>query len=105
MEITCDLSPFEQSVNDLLRELSRVGFFEQGLLIGSWPMAVYAQAYGLIYGLRTGDIDFAVVSTAHKLSGAPLPDLLSRLGYEPLKDYQSGIEKYVRDTFEVEFMM
>ena len=105
VEILCDPSPFEPSVGELLSELSRVNFFESGLLVGSWPMVVYAQEYGLIYGLRTGDIDFAVVRTAHKSEGAPLPDLLSRLGYEPLKDYTTGLEKYVLDTFEVEFLM
>jgi len=105
MEMQCDSSPFEQSVNDLLRELSRVGFFAHGLLIGSWPMAVFAQAYGLIYGLRTGDIDFAVVNAARKANGVTLPELLLQLGYEPLRDYQSGIEKYVQGTFEIEFLM
>ena len=105
MEIKCDPSPFEQSVDDLLRELSRVSFFEQDLLIGSWPIVVYAQKYGLIFGLRTGDIDFAIVNAAHNSSGASLPDLLAKLGYELLTDYLSGIETYVQDTFEVEFLM
>jgi hypothetical protein len=66
MEIKCNPSPFVPPVSDLLRELSRVSFFEHGLLIGSWPMVVYAQEYGLIYGLRTDDIDFAVVNTVRK---------------------------------------
>ncbi|MEJ2202175.1 MAG: GSU2403 family nucleotidyltransferase fold protein [Desulfuromonadaceae bacterium] len=105
MEIKCDPSPFIEQINDLLRELSRVRFFEYGLLIGSWPMVVYSQVYGLIYGLRTNDIDFAVVNTARKVDGTPLPDLLGQLGYEVLTDYQSGIEKYVQDTFEIEFLM
>ncbi len=105
MVVKCDLSPFVPQVNDLLRELSRANFFEHGLLIGSWPMVVYSQLYGLIYGLRTNDIDFAVVKSARKVDGTPLPDLLGRLGYEVLTDYQSGIEKYVQDTFEIEFLM
>lgn len=105
MKITCTASPFVEPVNTLLRELSRVGFFNHGLLIGSWPMVVYAQEYGLIYGLRTDDIDFAIVNTARKSDGAPLPELLTQLGYEPLKAYPSGIEKYVQDTFEIEFLM
>lgn len=105
MELNCRPSPFVEPVHTLLRELSRVGFFEHGLLIGSWPMVVYAQVYGLIYALRTNDIDFAVVEAARKFVGEPLPDLLGKLGYEPLMDYQSGIEKYVQDTFEIEFLM
>ena len=105
MVIKCDPSPFVPPVNDLLRELSRVNFFEYGLLIGSWPMVVYSQTHGLIYGLRTNDIDFAIVSAARKVAGTPLPDLLGQLGYEALTDYQSGIEKYVQGTFEIEFLM
>ncbi|MCD6581979.1 MAG: hypothetical protein J7K90_09275, partial [Desulfuromusa sp.] len=103
--INCETSPFVQPVNDLICELSRVNFFKHGLLIGSWPMVVYSQVYGLIYGLRTNDIDFAVVNTARKVDGTSLPNLLGQLGYELLTDYQSGIEKYVQDTFEVEFLM
>lgn len=105
MEIKCDPSPFIATVNDLLRELSRVNFFEHGLLIGSWPMVVYSQVHGLMYGLRTNDIDFAVLNTARKADGTPLPNLLKQLGYELLTDYQSGIEKYVQETFEIEFLM
>jgi hypothetical protein len=105
MELTCAASPFVEPVNTLLRELSRVGFFNHGLLIGSWPMVVYAQEFGLIYGLRTDDIDFAIINTARKSDGASLPELLTQLGYEPLTVYPSGIEKYVQDTFEIEFLM
>jgi len=105
MEIKCTPSPFVEPVNELLSELNRVGFFEHGLLIGSWPMAVYSQAYGLIYGLRTDDIDFAVVEAVRKNDGTSLPELLARLGYEKLTDYQSGVEKYIQGTFEVEFLM
>lgn len=105
MKITCIQSPFVEPVNTLLRELSRVGFFNQGLLIGSWPMVVYAQEYGLIYSLRTDDIDLAIVNAARKSDGASLPELLAQLGYEPLTAYPSGIQKYVQDTFEIEFLM
>ena len=105
MELTCRPSPFFGPVNDLLRELSRVHFFDQGLLVGSWPMVVYAQTHGLIYGLRTNDIDFAVVEAARKGSGTNLPELLAELGYELLTAYPSGAETFVRDTFEIEFLM
>lgn len=105
MKIACNPSPFVEPVNTLLRELSRVDFFSHGLLVGSWPMVVYAQEYGLIYSLRTDDIDFAVVKNVRKSDGAPLPELLTQLGYEPLTAYPSGIEKYVQDTYEIEFLM
>jgi hypothetical protein len=105
MKIACSQSPFVEPVDTLLRELSLVGFFNCGLLIGSWPMVVYAQEYGLIYSLRTDDIDLAIVNAVRKSDGAPLPELLTQLGYEPLTAYPSGVQKYVQDTFEIEFLM
>lgn len=104
MELICRPTPFIGPVNDLLRELNRVGFFEQGLLIGSWPMVVYAQSYDLIYELRTNDIDFAVVEAAKKNDGTNLSEILTKLGYELLTDYLTGIETFVQDTFEIEFL-
>ena len=71
MQIECQRTPFIDPVNELLRELSRVGFFEQSLLVGSWPMIVYTQEFGLAYGLATDDIDFAVLNTVHRKAGAP----------------------------------
>ncbi|MSM39370.1 MAG: hypothetical protein GJT30_07100 [Geobacter sp.] len=43
MEIVFARSPFVQPVTDLLRELDRIGFFAHSLLIGSWPMSIYAE--------------------------------------------------------------
>lgn len=105
MQIQCERSPFIGSVDELLRELSRVNFFEQSLLVGSWPMVVYTQYFRLAYGLATDDIDFAVVNTLRKQAGVALPELLERIGYTELKGYPDGVEKYVQGTFEVEFLM
>lgn len=93
MQLECQRTPFIDPVNVLLRELSRVGFFEHSLLVGSWPMVIYTQKFDLVYGLATNDIDFAVHSKVHRKAGAPLPELLERLGYESLTTYPSGIEK------------
>jgi len=105
MDIRLDISPFEEPVTNLLRELSELKFFGHGLLIGSWPMVVYAKHFTLMYGFATGDIDFAVTG-AMRLPEAPretIPELMERLGYSSLQDY-SGIETYLRDGFEVEFI-
>lgn len=105
MEIHFDRSPFVEPVTHLLRELSQLGFFTQGLLIGSWPMEVYADHYTLSYGLTTNDIDFAVAGVM-RVSQTPretIPQLLERLGYTALHD-QSGIETFLQGEFEVEFL-
>jgi hypothetical protein len=91
-------------VNELLRELDRIGFFSHGLLVGSWPMVVYTKHFTLPYGLATDDIDFAVANVV-KISKASetIPEILERLGYTPIKDY-TGIETFLQGTFEVEFI-
>lgn len=105
MEIVFARSPFVQPVTDLLRELDRIGFFAHSLLIGSWPMSIYAEHFTLAYALMTDDIDFAVENAVRvpALKGETVPELLDRLGYTPVTDY-SGIETFLHGTFEVEFL-
>ena len=107
MEITLDRNPFPPQVGELLKELCRIGFFPQGLLIGSWPMLIYTLHFTLQYGFATNDVDFAVHG-AFKIQPPPVreavPELLARLGYEPVTDYDTGVETFVQGTFEVEFI-
>jgi hypothetical protein len=105
MNIIFDKSPFFSPVTKLLRELAVVDFFSHGLLIGSWPMIIYADHFTLPYALMTNDIDFAV-SGAIKVPDTPretIPKLMERLGYSALNDY-SGIETFLQGEFEVEFL-
>lgn len=106
MEIRFVQSPFFEQVTCLLRELSSLRFFDHGLLVGSWPMIVYADKFTLSYALTTDDIDFAI-STAVRMPEAPketIPELMERLGFSPIHDH-SGIETFLQGTFEVEFLM
>ncbi len=105
MEIVFERTPFVQPVTELLRELDRIGFFSEGLLIGSWPMVVYTIHFTLPYGLTTDDIDFAVTNVVKIPAKASetIPEMLDRLGYTPVTDY-SGIETFLQGTFEVEFL-
>ena len=48
------------SIHELLRTISRAGFFDRSVMIGSWVMLIYQKLYGARYALRTMDIDFAV---------------------------------------------
>lgn len=105
MEIAFERSPFFQPVTGLLREMGRIGFFSHGLLIGSWPMAIYSEHFILAYGFATNDIDFAIDSAVKipATGGETIPELMERLGYTPIHDY-SGIETFLQGTFEVEFI-
>ncbi len=105
MDIVFTHTPFVQPVTDLLRELERIGFFSHGLLIGSWPMTIYADHFTLAYALATDDIDFAVENAVRVPAKGreTIPEILDRLGYTPVTDY-SGIETFLHGTFEVEFL-
>jgi hypothetical protein len=105
LDIVFTYTPFVQPVTDLLRELDRIGFFSHGLLIGSWPMTIYADHFTLAYALATDDIDFAVENAVRVPANGreTIPEILDRLGYTPVTDY-SGIETFLHGTFEVEFL-
>jgi len=105
MEIVFAHTPFVQPVTDLLRELEGIGFFYHGLLIGSWPMTIYADHFTLAYALTTDDIDFAVENAVRvpAKKSETIPEILERLDYTPVTDY-SGIETFLHGTFEVEFL-
>ena len=51
---------FPNRVWELLKVLYSAGFFQECMLIGSWVMPLYQEAFGINYSLRTLDIDFAI---------------------------------------------
>jgi hypothetical protein len=96
---------FTQPISGLLEALSSVGFFEDSMLIGSWVMPLYQEFFGISYTLRTMDIDFAV----HLLKGKKshiidLEELIVSRGFTPFFT-QSGIQKFSREGFTIEFIV
>ncbi len=51
---------FPSRIQELFQALDHAGFFEESMLIGSWVMPLYQEAFSMPYALRTLDIDFAV---------------------------------------------
>lgn len=51
---------FPASIHGLIRTISRAGFFDHSVMIGSWVMLIYQELYGAWYAMRTMDVDFAV---------------------------------------------
>jgi len=95
---------FPTEVMDLFRVLHGARFFEDSMLIGSWVMPIYQEAFGIPYSLRTLDIDFAVRLAAS--GGATKVDLeavITGLGYVPVT-MQSGVRKFTRQNFAIEFI-
>jgi len=95
---------FPAGIHGLLRTISRAGFFDRSVMIGSWVMLVYQELYGVRYALRTMDIDFAVhiVHTQSRLR-ADLKQLIIGLGFT---DYLAaeGVQKFTGGGYEVEFI-
>jgi hypothetical protein len=95
---------FPDRIKDLLHAVSRAGFFERSVVIGSWVMLIYQELYGARYVLRTLDVDFAV-HVAHIKSKlrADLKQLITGLGFA---DYLAaeGVQKFTGGGYEVEFI-
>ncbi len=96
---------FPPEVLELLQVFYRAGFFEDSMLIGSWAMPLYQQAFGIPYTLRTLDIDFAVRFAARERGEkADLESIITGLGYLPVM-LRSGIRKFTRENFSIEFIV
>jgi hypothetical protein len=90
-------------VQELFKALYSVGFFEESVLAGSWVMPLYQELFGIQYVLKTLDIDFAVEIVRREGRRADLESILTGLGYLPVMS-QSGIQKFTRSNFTVEFV-
>ncbi|KAF0144728.1 MAG: hypothetical protein FD156_1557 [Nitrospirae bacterium] len=98
-----DIFPVE--IRELLHDFYSAGFFEESMLIGSWVMPLYQEAFGINYTLRTLDIDFAVKFVyfdRHKK--IDLEKVITDLGYIPVM-MQSGIRRFTRENFTIEFVV
>lgn len=97
---------FPEEVEILLSSLSSTGFFSHGLMAGSWVFSVYREVFEIDYYLKTFDIDFVVdVLSSTKGDYIDLEKVLTDLGYIPLTDYQTGLQKFSKEGFEVEFLV
>lgn len=100
-----DSTIFPGAVSNLLEMLSSVGFFEESMLIGSWVMPLYREFFDVTYVLRTMDIDFAVqLLKGGKSNRMDLQELIVSGGFTPFFT-QSGLQKFTRDGFTIEFIV
>jgi len=97
---------FPEDIRKLLQTLYRSGFFAIGLLVGSWVFPLYKEAFKIHYALKTFDIDFAVdIASLASLNPIDLEKLFADLGYIHVVDYGTGLRKYSRAGFEIEFLV
>jgi hypothetical protein len=91
---------------ELLHLLNEADFFQDGLLIGSWAMLFYQEVLGIKYVLRTGDIDFAFIPTVLKEAKTfDLEEGFKALGMESIIDRESGLQKFLTNLYEIEFLV
>lgn len=106
MNIIMTKSIYPEDVGSLLQALSRADFFSQGLLIGSWIMPIYKKIFNIHYILKTFDIDFAVKTVSSKNSKhVNLENIFIDFGYVVVTDYETGLRKFTKGGFEVEFLI
>jgi hypothetical protein len=97
---------YPPEIRELLRSISITGFFAHGLLTGSWVFPVYESAFQIQYPLKTFDIDFVVnFSAIRSLKPVDLEKSLIGLGYVTVFDYGTGLRKYSKEGFEIEFLV
>lgn len=95
---------YPPEVRELLQALHLAGFFEESMLVGSWVMPLYQEAFGIRYALRTLDIDFAVKLIHSDKEKTDIEKTITELGYIPVF-MQSGVRKFTRENFTVEFVV
>lgn len=95
-----------EQVQAIFTTLDENGFFEDGILVGSWAMLFYHETFGIEYVLRTDDIDFALQpGVAKQKKGPDLEAALAEQGFDPIIDILSGLQKFLAGTFEIEFLI
>lgn len=65
-----------EQVRSIFTILDGAGFFDDGILVGSWAMLFYREVFGIEYFLRINDIDFALLPGVAKESKGPTLSLL-----------------------------
>ena len=95
---------FPDHIKNLFHVMSKVGFFERSVVIGSWVMLIYQELYGARYVLRTLDVDFAVnIAHAKSKLRADLKQLITGMGFTDYFDAE-GVQKFTGGGYEVEFI-
>lgn len=86
--------------------LDKSGFFNDGLLVGSWTFPFYRELFGIEYYLRTDDVDFALgPEVLKKKGGADIEAGLIAEGISSVMDNLTGLQRFLSGTFGIEFLI
>lgn len=97
----------DPEILSIFSSLSRAGFFDSAVLIGTWAMFIYRVVYGFEYGLRTGDIDIAIQVSLYdknKKLKTDIRQLLIDHGATVEDSYDGSLEKIITHNYYIEFI-
>ena len=93
-------------MEQILVVLNKSGFFNDGLLVGSWTFPFYRELFGIEYYLRTDDVDFALgTEVLKKKSGTDIEAALIAEGISSVMDNLTGLQKFLLGTLGIEFLI
>jgi hypothetical protein len=104
--LECDTISLPSAVERAIARLVECGFFEYGLIGGSWCFPFYDTAIGIKYSFRTLDLDF-MVDDALQHRKKIIKDLEAELedeGFIPTIDYATHLQKFHTADLEIEFL-
>ena len=95
-----------REMEQILIVLDKSGFFNDGLLVGSWTFPFYRELFGIEYYLRTDDVDFALgPDVLKKKGGTDIEAALIAEGISSVMDNLTGLQKFLSGTFGIEFLI
>ncbi len=97
----------DPEILSIFSSLSRVGFFNSSVLIGTWAMFIYRVVYGFEYVLRTGDIDIAIQVSLYdknKKLKTDIRQLLIDHGATVEDSNDGSLEKIITHNYYIEFI-
>jgi hypothetical protein len=92
----------------ILRVFQREGMLSHLILVGSWCHFLYKIYFDNspeIPLIRTLDLDFLIPNSRTIKQEVDIPNVLKELGFEPVRQYPSGLVKYGRPDLEIEFLV
>lgn len=101
------MDPADKILFDILKELDRIGILRNLVLIGGWCHRLYRKYYDYpveLTALTTFDLDFAIGDPDKIQIEISIKQELENIGF--VEDYygSSGINKYLREDMEIEFL-
>lgn len=98
----------EKSFNDILKTLQENNALDNVILVGSWAEYIYEKENvleGFASVAKTTDIDFLINDDKRNIKANNIIASATDKGFLYKEDYLTGVSKFFKDEFEVEFLI